>query len=56
MAQAVRHSAWPSGEIEQAEKQARVWADGVVSCTSASVGDLGGWSRAVARWPTCEGC
>jgi hypothetical protein len=30
MAQAVRHSAWPSGEIEQAEKQARVWADGLV--------------------------
>jgi SRSO17 transposase len=30
MAQAVRRSAWPSGEVEQAEKQARVWADGLV--------------------------
>ena len=30
MAQAARRSAWPSGEVEQAEKQARVWADGLV--------------------------
>jgi SRSO17 transposase len=30
MAQAVRRSAWPSGEVEQAEKQARVWADRLV--------------------------
>src|SRR2546423_13855115 len=30
MVQAARPSAWPSGEVEQAEKQARVWADGLV--------------------------
>ena len=30
MAQAARRSAWPSGEVEQAEKQAWVWADGLV--------------------------
>jgi SRSO17 transposase len=30
MAQAVRRSAWPSSQVEQAEKQARVWADGLV--------------------------
>jgi SRSO17 transposase len=30
MAQAARRLAWPSGEVEQAEKQARVWADGLV--------------------------
>jgi hypothetical protein len=30
MAQAARHSAWPSGEIEQAEQQARVWANGLI--------------------------
>ena len=30
MAQATRRSAWPSGELEQAEQQARVWADGLV--------------------------
>jgi hypothetical protein len=30
MAQAVRRSAWPSGEVEQAEQQARVWAEGLV--------------------------
>jgi SRSO17 transposase len=30
MAQAARRLAWPSSELEQAEKQARVWADGLV--------------------------
>ena len=30
MAQAVRRLAWPSSEVEQAEKRARVWADGLV--------------------------
>jgi SRSO17 transposase len=30
MAQAARRSAWPSNQVEQAEKQARVWADGLV--------------------------
>jgi hypothetical protein len=30
MAQAARRSARPSSEVEQAEKQARVWADGPV--------------------------
>jgi SRSO17 transposase len=30
MAQAARRLAWPSSEVEQAEKQARVWADGLV--------------------------
>jgi hypothetical protein len=30
MAQAVRRSGWPSGQVEQAHKQARVWADGLV--------------------------
>jgi SRSO17 transposase len=30
MAQAARRLAWPSGEVEQAEKQARAWADGLV--------------------------
>jgi hypothetical protein len=30
MGQAARRSAWPSGEVEQAEKQAWVWADGLV--------------------------
>lgn len=56
MAQAVRRSAWPSGEVEQAEKQAGYGQTGWSSCTSASVDGSGGWSRAVARWPTCEGC
>src|SRR5918993_3835587 len=30
MAQAVGGLAWPSGQVEQAEQQARVWADGLV--------------------------
>jgi hypothetical protein len=30
MAQTARGSAGPSGEVEQDEKQARVWADGLV--------------------------
>jgi hypothetical protein len=30
MEQAARRSAWPNSEVEQAEKQARVWADGLV--------------------------
>jgi SRSO17 transposase len=30
MAQAAWRSAWPSSQVEQAEKQARVWADGLV--------------------------
>jgi SRSO17 transposase len=30
MAQAARRLAWPSGEVEQAEQQARAWADGLV--------------------------
>jgi SRSO17 transposase len=30
MAQAARRSAWLSGEVERAEKQAGVWADGLV--------------------------
>ena len=30
MAQAVRRSVWESGEVEQAEKQARGWAGGLV--------------------------
>jgi SRSO17 transposase len=30
MAQAVWRLAWPSGEVEQAEQQARIWADGLV--------------------------
>jgi hypothetical protein len=30
MAQAARRSAWPSSQVEQAEKQAWVWADGLV--------------------------
>jgi SRSO17 transposase len=30
MAQAARRSAWPSSEVQQAENQARVWADGLV--------------------------
>src|SRR4029453_16207877 len=30
MAQAARRSAWPSSEVEEAEQQARVWADGLV--------------------------
>ena len=30
MAQPARRSAWPSGEVEQAEKQVRVWAGGLV--------------------------
>jgi SRSO17 transposase len=30
MAQAARRSGWPSGEVGEAEKQARVWADGLV--------------------------
>ena len=30
MAQAARRLAWPSSEVEQAEKQARVWADRLV--------------------------
>jgi hypothetical protein len=51
MGQAARRLAWSSREVEQAEKQARVWADGLSSCTSASVGCLGEWSRAVACWP-----
>jgi len=30
MAQAARRSAWPSNQVQQAEKQVRVWADGLV--------------------------
>ena len=30
MAQAARRSAWPSSQVQQAENQARVWADGLV--------------------------
>ena len=30
MGQAARRSAWPSAEVEQPEKQAQVWADGLV--------------------------
>jgi hypothetical protein len=30
MAQPAPRSAWPSSKVEQAEKQARVWADGLV--------------------------
>jgi hypothetical protein len=56
MAQALRRSAWPSGEVEQAHKQARVWADGLAELHERIGGRLGEWSRAVARWPTCEGC
>jgi hypothetical protein len=30
MAQAARRLAWPSSEVEQAQKQARIWAHGLV--------------------------
>jgi hypothetical protein len=30
MARAARRSAWPSSQVVQAEKQARVWADGLI--------------------------
>jgi len=56
MAQVVRGSAWPSGEVEQAEKQARVWADGLVELHERIGGRFSGWSRAAGRWPTFEGC
>jgi hypothetical protein len=56
MGQTARRLAWSSREVEQAEKQARVWADGLSSCTSASVGGSGEWSRAIACWPTCRAC
>jgi hypothetical protein len=56
MAQAARRSAWPSREVEQPEKQDRVWADGLVELHERIGGRLGRWSRAVARWPTYEGC
>jgi hypothetical protein len=56
MVQAARRSAWPSSEVEQAEKQAWVWRTGWSSYTRASVGGSGGWSRAIVRWPTCRDC
>ena len=56
MAQAVRRSAWPSGEVEQAESRPGYGQMGWSSCTSASVGGSVGWSRAAGRWPTFEGC
>jgi hypothetical protein len=56
MGQAVRRSAWPSSEVQQAENQARVWADGLVVLHER----IGGWfgrveprRRALA---TCKGC
>jgi hypothetical protein len=56
MAQAARRSAWPSSEVQQAEKQARVWADGLVVLHQRIGGGSGAWSRAGGRWPTCKGC
>ena len=41
MAQAARPSAWPSSEIEQAEKQARVWADGLIELHQRISGRFG---------------
>jgi SRSO17 transposase len=41
MAQAARRSAWPSSEVEQAEQQARVWADGLVELHERIGGRLG---------------
>jgi hypothetical protein len=56
MAQAARRTAWPSSEVEQAERQARGWADRLVEGHERISGRLGEWSRAAGRWPTCEGC
>jgi hypothetical protein len=41
MAQAARCSAWPSSQVEQAEKQARVWADGLVELHERTDGRFG---------------
>jgi SRSO17 transposase len=41
MAQAARRSAWPSSQVEQAEKQARVWADGLVEVHEGIGGRFG---------------
>jgi hypothetical protein len=56
MAQAARRSAWPSSEVEQAEKQARVWADGLVELHERIGGRFGRWSRGAGRWPTYRDC
>jgi hypothetical protein len=49
MAQPARRSAWPSGEIEQAEKQARVWADGLVEPRRRALAYLRGLLSQVER-------
>jgi SRSO17 transposase len=41
MAQGARRLAWPSSEVEQAEKQARVWADRLVELHQRIGGRLG---------------
>jgi hypothetical protein len=41
VAQAARRSAWPSSQVEQAEKQARVWADGLVELHERTGGRFG---------------
>ena len=59
----MRRSAWPSSKVEQAEKQARVWADGLVELHQRIGGRFGrvhprrralaylrGLLRQVERW------
>jgi hypothetical protein len=41
MAQAARRSAWPSSQVEQAEQQAWVWADGLVELHEGIGGRFG---------------
>jgi hypothetical protein len=54
MAQAARRSAWPRSEVEQAEKQARVWADGLVELHQRIGGRFGRVEPRVGRWSACR--
>jgi len=56
MGQAVRRSAWPSSEVEQAEKQARVWADGLVVLHERIGGRFGRVEPRRRALATCKGC
>jgi hypothetical protein len=56
MAQAVRRSAWPSSEVEQAEKQVRVWADGLVELHERIGGRFGRVEPRRRALAYLEGC
>ena len=56
MAQVARRSAWPSSQVEQAEKQARVWADGLVELHQRIGGRFGRVEPRRRALASCEGC